>query len=172
MANQSTTTISGASTANVTPDTKPMTSAVATIEINETPAMPVSTVGAPGEFEISGDSIAAFAEMVEQSAKMTELKPVLTLTSTYIELNTPGDSFRGVFFGYQNITAKDEETGELREMAAARFLHNRSIVINAGVVLVDECRNARLKEGTPVEVTYTHKKNRTKIYSLTLLGRK
>jgi hypothetical protein len=57
-------------------------------------------------------------------------------------------------------------------VAAVRFLHNRSVVINAGVVLVDECRNARLKEGTPVEVTYARKEGRTKIYTLTLLGRK
>jgi hypothetical protein len=110
--------------------------------------------------------------MVEQSAKMADMKPVLTLSSSYMELNTPGDSFRGVFFGYQTITTKDEETGELREVAAVRFLHNRSVVINAGVVLVDECRNARLKEGTPVEVTYTGKVKRTKNYTLTLLGRK
>lgn len=161
MANQSTTT----TTAN------PQAAAVSTIEINETAALPVSS-NQPGDFEISGDSVELFSEMVEQSAKMADMKPVLTLSSSYMELNTPGDSFRGVFFGYQTITTKDDETGELKEMAAARFLHNRSVVINAGVVLVDECRNARLKEGTPVEVTYARKEGRTKIYTLTLLGRK
>ena len=163
MANQSTTTTTA--TAN------PQAAAVSTIEINETAALPVSS-NQPGEFEISGDSVELFSEMVEQSAKMADMKPVLTLSSSYMELNTPGDSFRGVFFGYQTITTKDDETGELKEMAAARFLHNRSVVINAGVVLVDECRNARLKEGTPVEVAYTRKEGRTKIYTLTLLGRK
>jgi len=164
MANQSTTTTTA--TANPQP-----ASAVSTIEINETAALPVSS-NQPGDFEISGDSVELFSEMVEQSAKMADMKPVLTLSSSYMELNTPGDSFRGVFFGYQTITTKDDETGELKEMAAARFLHNRSVVINAGVVLVDECRNARLKEGTPVEVTYARKEGRTKIYTLTLLGRK
>jgi hypothetical protein len=164
MANQSTTTTTA--TANPQP-----ASAVTTIEINETAALPVSS-NQPGDFEISGDSVELFSEMVEQSAKMADMKPVLTLSSSYMELNTPGDSFRGVFFGYQTITTKDEETGELREVAAARFLLNRSVVINAGVVLVDECRNARLKEGTPVEVTYARKEGRTKIYTLTLLGRK
>ena len=164
MANQSTTTTT--TTANPQP-----VSAVSTIEINETAALPVSS-NQPGDFEISGDSVELFSEMVEQSAKMADMKPVLTLSSSYMELNTPGDSFRGVFFGYQTITTKDDETGELKEMAAARFLHNRSVVINAGVVLVDECRNARLKEGTPVEVTYARKEGRTKIYTLTLLGRK
>jgi len=164
MANQSTTTTTA--TANPQP-----ASAVTTIEINETAALPVSS-NQPGDFEISGDSVELFSEMVEQSAKMADMKPVLTLSSSYMELNTPGDSFRGVFFGYQTITTKDDETGELKEMAAARFLHNRSVVINAGVVLVDECRNARLKEGTPVEVTYARKEGRTKIYTLTLLGRK
>jgi len=168
MANQ--TTITGSSTANTTINPQPA-SAVTTIEINETAALPVSS-NQPGDFEISGDSVELFSEMVEQSAKMADMKPVLTLSSSYMELNTPGDSFRGVFFGYQTITTKDDETGELKEMAAARFLHNRSVVINAGVVLVDECRNARLKEGTPVEVTYARKEGRTKIYTLTLLGRK
>ena len=164
MANQSTTTTTA--TANPHP-----ASAVTTIEINETAALPVSS-NQPGNFEISGDSVELFSEMVEQSAKMADMKPVLTLSSSYMELNTPGDSFRGVFFGYQTITTKDDETGELKEMAAVRFLHNRSVVINAGVVLVDECRNARLKEGTPVEVSYARKEGRTKIYTLTLLGRK
>lgn len=134
--------------------------------------MEITPVERTGEFEITSDSAALFAEMVEASGKMADMKEVLTLSAAYMELNTPGENFRGIFFGYQQINTTDESTGERREMTAARFIVNRTLVINAGVVLVKECQNARLKEGTPVMVTYKGKEGKVKIYSLTLLAKK
>lgn len=113
---------------------------------------------------------AAFAELVTESAKLKEKKPVMTLTAEYIELQKPGESFRGIFFGFQAMQVTDQSTGELKEITAARFIVDKTVKINGGTVLVNEIKRAGIAAGTPVEVLYKEKKGNTKIYTLTLLS--
>lgn len=109
-------------------------------------------------------------EMLEASANLTKLKVAINLSPEYIELVKPGESFRGIFWGFTEITVNDQVTGEQRTIAAAAFLVDKSIRINAGVALVGECRKSGIDKGTPVEVTFKEKKGNLKIYSLTLLA--
>jgi hypothetical protein len=44
------------------------------------------------------------------------------------------------------------------------------LAVNAGAVMVSECKRAGVPVGTPLEVKYERKDNKIKIYTLTLLG--
>lgn len=109
-------------------------------------------------------------EMLEASSNLSKLKTAINLSPEYIELAKVGESFRGIFWGFTEITVNDQVTGEQRTIPAAAFLVEKTIRINAGVALVSECKKAGIDKGTPLEVTFKEKKGNLKIYSLTLLG--
>lgn len=111
-----------------------------------------------------------FAAMVERSANMGELKPLITLTADYIELEKPSEFFDGIFIGFQPMNLTDKQTGEQKNLQAARFLIDKQVKINAGAVLVAELERAKISVGTPLRVTYLRKEGNTKLYTLTLLG--
>lgn len=108
--------------------------------------------------------------MLEASANLAEKKPVLQLSATYAELAKPGESFRGIYMGLQDMTVTDKSTGEHITKKAARFLVNKQINLNAGVSLVNEITRTGLPVGTAVEVTYLKKEGNLKLYSVALLG--
>lgn len=109
-------------------------------------------------------------EMLEASANLSKLKVAINLSPEYIELVKPLESFRGIFWGFTEITVNDQVTGEQRVIPAAAFLVDKAIRINAGVALVGECKKSGIEKGTPLEVTFKEKKGNLKIYSLTLLA--
>jgi len=109
-------------------------------------------------------------EMLEASANLSQLTAAINLSPEYIELVKPGESFRGIFWGFTEITVNDQVTDEQRQIPAAAFLVDKCIRINAGVALVSECKKAGIDKGTPLEVTFKEKKGNLKIYSLTLLA--
>lgn len=111
-----------------------------------------------------------FASMVERSANMGEMKPLITLTAEYIELEKPSEFFDGIFIGFQEMNLTDKQTGEQKSLSAARFLIDKQVKINAGAVLVAELNRAKIVVGTPLRVTYLRKEGNTKLYTLTLLG--
>ena len=119
------------------------------------------------EIQVSGD-FTNFSEMVAKSENLKKMKPVMTLTADYIELEKPDDSFRGIYIGVGEISVTDKATGEQRKLKSARFLVDKSVKINAGVNLVRELAN--VPTGTPVEITYLRKDGNVKIYSVTLLS--
>jgi hypothetical protein len=108
--------------------------------------------------------------MVERSANMGEMKPLITLTAEYIELEKPSEFFDGIFIGFQEMNLTDKQTGEQKSLSAARFLIDKQVKINAGAVLVAELNRAKIVVGTPLRVTYLRKEGNTKLYTLTLLG--
>ena len=110
--------------------------------------------------------------LLEASSNLDELEPVIQLTSEYVELAKPGETFKGIFIGFQAMNVTNKETGESTERTAARFLINKVVKINAGVSLVREIKNAGLPIGTAVQVTYVKKDGNLKIYALELLGKK
>ena len=114
--------------------------------------------------------ITNFADLVAKSTMLNDLEQVVTLTAEYIELEKPSESFRGIYIGTQQMHIIDKVTGEEKTMDAVRFLINKQVFINAGVVLVNEIKRAGINVGTPVEVTYLRKEGNTKIYQVTLLG--
>lgn len=109
-------------------------------------------------------------EMLEASSNLSKLKTAINLSPEYIELAKVGESFRGIFWGFTEITVNDQVTGEQRTIPAAAFLVEKTIRINAGVALVSECKKAGIDKGTPLEVTFKEKKGNLKLYSFTLLG--
>jgi hypothetical protein len=111
-----------------------------------------------------------FQSLIAQSEKLQTLKPVINLSAEYIELEKVGESFRGIYIGKQRMQVTDQATGETRDIEGVRFLINKQVKINAGVVLVNEIDRSGINVGTAVEVSYTSKKGNVKIYSLTLLG--
>jgi len=108
--------------------------------------------------------------LIEKSAKLGELKPIITLTAEYIELEKPGEHFDGVYIGIQEMKLNDQNTGEQKTLQAARFLVDKQVKINAGAVLINEIERAKISVGTPLRVTYLRKDGNAKLYTLTLLG--
>jgi hypothetical protein len=108
---------------------------------------------------------------VNDAANIKKLKPVMQLTAEYVELSKPGESFVGVYAGLTSINVADKETGELKEIEAARFITpDKKMILNAGWVLVNELKKIGIPLGAPLQVTYSHKKENTKIYTIALLG--
>jgi hypothetical protein len=114
--------------------------------------------------------VSNIANLLVASTKLDALKPVVTLSSSYIELESVGSSFRGIYAGPTEIQTTDKESGELRTLPAVRFIVDKKIRVNAGAVLVSEVKRCGVVEGTPLEVAYTKKEGNVKIYELTLLG--
>jgi hypothetical protein len=113
---------------------------------------------------------ANFAEMVALSSELAKSKPILTLTANYLELEKSGESFRGIFIGWQDVVVTDKSTGHQNTLQGARFLSDKQVYLNAGIVLVSEIKRASVAIGTALEVTYLRKDGNTKIYSIALLG--
>lgn len=110
------------------------------------------------------------AGLLEASENLADKKPVLQLSASYIELTKPGETFRGIFIGMQDMTVTDKSSGEHTTKKAARFLINKAVCLNAGVSLVNEIARTALPVGTAVEVTYLKKEGNLKLYSVALLG--
>ena len=125
---------------------------------------------APANTAIAIPTEMDFQSMVERSANLSELKPLITLTAEYVELEKPGESFDGIFIGWQEMEITDKQTGEAKNLKACRFLIDKQVKINAGAVLVKELERAKIVVGTAVRVTYIRKEGNTKLYTLTLLG--
>lgn len=134
------------------------------------PPAPVEPTNASVVNVESSDYLLKMAAAVESSTKLEKMEPVMTLTAEYIELQKPGESFKGVYVGTQEMKLTNKATGEQRDYEAARFIINKQIWINAGAALISEIKRANIPVGTALLVTYTEKKGNTKIYSITLLG--
>jgi hypothetical protein len=135
-------------------------------QTNQTNAVEITpantTIAVPTEMD--------FQSMVERSARLSELKPMITLTADYVELEKPGEYFDGIFIGWQEMEITDKQTGEAKNLKACRFLIDKQVKINAGAVLVRELERAKISVGTAVRVLYIRKEGNTKLYTLTLLG--
>jgi hypothetical protein len=109
--------------------------------------------------------------MLEASTQLDKAETVLTLSAEAISLEKVGESFRGIFIGFGTMTVTDEKAeGGQRTIPSAKFLINKQVRINGGVVLVNELKNANVVEGTKLEVTYIKKDGNVKIYSISLLN--
>ena len=130
---------------------------------NSSASKEVSTTTTESSFDISA--------MLEASTQLDKAEAVLTLSAEPISLDKVGESFRGIFIGFGTMTVTDDkvEAGQ-RTIPSAKFLINKQVRINAGVVLINELKNANVVEGTKLEVNYTKKDGNVKIYSITLLN--
>jgi hypothetical protein len=124
----------------------------------------------PANITVTAPTDMDFQSMVERSATLKELKPLITLTAEYVELEKPSEYFDGIFIGWQEMEIIDKQTGEAKTLKACRFLIDKQVKINAGAVLVKELERAKIAVGTAVRVTYLRKEGNTKLYTLTLLG--
>lgn len=118
-----------------------------------------------------GAAIPNLEQLLEESTQLETLTPAITLSAESISLDKVGESFRGIFIGFGTMTINDQnEPDGQRTIKAARFLINKQVRINGGVVLISELESANVLPGTKLEVTYSKKEGNVKIYSLTLLG--
>ena len=116
------------------------------------------------------EEMANLSQMLEASSNLSKATTSFTLSTSYIELSSEGDSFRGIFAGITTIQMTDQVTGEPKDQEVARFLIDKQVRINGGAVLLSELKSTGVAPGTPLEVTFVEKKGKTKIYSLTLLN--
>ena len=124
------------------------------------------------QVDISTISQEDFLAAMEKSdsKQLKGMEVLMDLTAEYVELEKTGESFRGVYIGFQDMNITDKQTGESKKLKAARFLIDKKVRINAGAVLISELHRANVPVGTPLEVTYVRKDGNTKIYSLKLIA--
>ena len=60
-----------------------------------------------------GSEVANLSELIAKSEGLGKLKPVMTLTADYIELEKPDDAFRGIYIGIGEINVTDKSNGIL-----------------------------------------------------------
>jgi hypothetical protein len=116
------------------------------------------------------EEMANLSQMLEASSNLSNATASFTLSTSYIELSSEGDSFRGIYAGITTISMTDQVTGEPKDQEVARFLIDKQVRINGGAVLLSELKSTGVTPGTALEVTFVEKKGKTKIYSLTLLS--
>lgn len=123
------------------------------------------------ELEGLADFENSIAGMLAQAEKLSVKTKKISLTSKYLEFQTLGQKFRGIFAGFTEILATDKATGELKKIKAARFIgQDKSLFVNGGVALVNELLKSGVPIGASLEVTFSEKKGNAKIYTLDLLG--
>jgi len=124
------------------------------------------------QVDISTISQEDFLAAMEKSdsKQLKGMEVLMDLTAEYVELEKTGESFRGVYIGFQDMNITDKQTGESKKLKAARFLIDKKVRINAGAVLISELHRANVPVGTPLEVTYVRKDGNTKIYSIKLIA--
>ena len=77
----------------------------------------------PANTTIAVSNEVDFASMVERSANMGEMKPLITLTAEYIELEKPSEFFDGIFIGFQEMNLTDKQTGEQKSFICCKILN-------------------------------------------------
>lgn len=127
-----------------------MTAVTSNGEVKETAIQAVSST-------INRDALAAIRETL---SKIEEMEPGVSLAPTYFEFENTGDSVRGVFIGYKQLTVQDaERDGELKEITAVGWMNlDESVSVNAGVSLVGIFQQSGIQIGTPVEITFKGRK--------------
>ena len=131
-----------------------------------------TTSNAEVQVDLTAISQEDFLSAMEKSSSdsLKKMNVLMDLTAEYVELEKAGESFRGVYIGFQDINITDKQTGESKKLKAARFIIDKKVRINAGAVLVSEIHRAGVPVGTPLEVTYVRKDGNTKIYSIKLIA--
>ena len=132
----------------------------------------IQTTNTEVQVDLASISQEDFLAAMEKSssASLKKMEVLMDLTAEYVELEKAGESFRGVYIGFQDINITDKQTGESKKLKAARFIIDKKVRINAGAVLVSEIHRAGVPVGTPLEVTYVRKDGNTKIYSIKLIA--
>ena len=59
------------------------------------------------EVAVVQNEIQNFAALVDLSTSLKDMKPQITLTAEYIELEKPSESFRGIYIGTQTMNITD-----------------------------------------------------------------
>lgn len=111
-----------------------------------------------------------FAALVAASEKLNDMEVILTLTAEYIEMEVVGEKVRGIYIGEGTMIVTDKETGHQQTLPIVRFLMDKQVKIHAGAVLVNEIRKHAVPVGQPVEIEYTGKSGKTKLFNVSLLG--
>lgn len=135
----------------------------------------VKTVTASGEIKETSGTVSAlvipkdtFAVIKKTAAGLDKMETGISLAPRYFEFEAPGDSVRGVFVGFKNLTLSDRETTAVLWMDK-----DMNVFLNSGVNLVDTFQGVGLEIGAPVEITYVEKKKvergSVKVYDVRIL---
>jgi hypothetical protein len=99
------------------------------------------------------------------AARLETLKPAISLTPSYREFNTEGETLRGVFLGLKTVQKKDE-AGNKIPLACVQWL----VYLNAGVTLVGAFEQSQILPGTAIEIEYQGKRDRAKVFAVRILN--
>ena len=101
----------------------------------------------------------------------------VSVSAEYYPFEKAGDKSRGVFVGFRDVTFKDDtataEAGGVQQYqegtAVAWMTRDKKCYLAAGVALVREFKVNNIAPGVPVEIEMIGKKERTKLFRVSVL---
>lgn len=110
-----------------------------------------------------------FNSFLALARQLPTMEVAVSIVPKYFEFESVGQSVRGVFLGFMTVNKKNDD-GELVPLACVQWMGaDGSVFINAGTTLLSAINNFTPKVGTPIEIQYVSKKERTKIYDVRIL---
>jgi hypothetical protein len=101
-----------------------------------------------------------FEKIRSLSQRLEKGEPMFSIESQYKEFEKPGESCRGVFLGFQEITIKPRREGEEpRVLKSVKwFEQDGKTYINSGAQLVGIIERSNIPADTAIEIKYSGNK--------------
>jgi hypothetical protein len=126
---------------------------------------PTELLAPPTQFPIG-----EYDNYLAKAQKLSSYNATVSIASKYLEFSKPGETVRGVFLGFTTINKRDDN-GELKSITVVQWLApDGALYINGGVALVRTFEEFNVPKGSPIEITYEGKRDRTKIFDVRILG--
>jgi hypothetical protein len=126
---------------------------------------PTELVAVPTQFPI-----AEYDNYLAKAQRLASYNATVSIASKYLEFNKPGETVRGIFLGFSTINKRDDN-GEMKNITVVQWLApDGALYINGGIALVRTFEEFNVPKGSPIEITYEGKRDRTKIFDVRILG--
>lgn len=128
---------------------------------------------APANQQMQVSNTPEFANLLarSESKDLDKKKAIFSINMGTFQLDKPGDSFRGLFYGIGTMTVTNKATGELTDLPAVQLVKDRKIWMNAGANLVGTLKGVNPAQGTAIEIVLKEiNKDNVKIYDVNVLA--
>jgi hypothetical protein len=120
-------------------------------------------------------SQAQLKEIHKRAENLSNMSAGVSLNPRYYEFENAGDTVRGVFLGFKQLTMTDRATGKPKAVNAVMWMdETKSVFVNAGASLVGIFTEVDVPQFHGVQIEYTGETktksgNNVKIYDVRIL---
>lgn len=114
--------------------------------------------------------IVEYDNFLAKAQKLASYNAKVSIASKYLEFTKPGETVRGIYLGL-GVIQKRGDDGDMIQLEVVQWLNaDGAIYINGGTALVRTFIQFDVPKGSPIEITYEGKKDRTKLFDVRILG--